>query len=79
MFLILGSRDIFQHLKNHNQVMGVQITTSIEHRNQKPTLNWKIICVNLLKYPRNKFITSNLKKIGLALHGGEPKAYKIEE
>jgi len=32
--LVLGSKDIFQHLKNHKSCMGGQTQASIRHANQ---------------------------------------------
>ena len=59
---VLGSKDIFQYLKNHKSCMDVQTKANIKHRNQILTLKWKSICINNTNYTIIQFITSNLSK-----------------
>jgi len=41
--LVIGSKDIFQYLKNHKHATVDKATTSIRHKNQIVTLNGKHI------------------------------------
>jgi len=70
---VLGSNDIFQHLKNQRSRMGDQATISIKQINQILTKKWKSICINIkntLEICLLNLISINM----LALHGVEPKA-----
>ena len=59
---VLGSKDIFQHLKKHKSCMGGQTKACIKHGNQILTQKWKSIWINITQYTRIQFIASNINK-----------------
>lgn len=74
----LGSKNIFQHLKNHIQVTGDQVTTNIKHKNQ--ILIWIEKSYTHQQYKLHKNLVYHIwsQQIRLVLYGRELRVYKLK-